>query len=259
MIKHNVLWTGGFDSTYIILSLSRQNVEIQPFYCFDDKRKSINYEYRAIENIYNFLINNKNTKAKLLKPKFIRIDDIEKNEAITNAYHSIRKKTKIGTQYEYLSRLANNYPGLEMGVEKHINGFGGLNNAVSKYGSWICTDGIKYIDKNKSSNDIVLLFGNFIFSIATLTEQDMLNNIHSWEYDDVLNMVWFCHDPINGKPCGLCRPCQQKMEDKMEMLLPIESQQRYKKRKQLKNKYGEFVAKLYFYIYKKLLIFNKLK
>ena len=36
----NVLWTGGFDSTYRIVELSRLNVVVQPYYLLDEKRRS---------------------------------------------------------------------------------------------------------------------------------------------------------------------------------------------------------------------------
>lgn len=40
----SILWTGGWDSTYRVVELSRQKVTIQPIYILDPKRESANYE-----------------------------------------------------------------------------------------------------------------------------------------------------------------------------------------------------------------------
>lgn len=47
----------------------------------------------------------------------------------------------------------------------------------------------------------------------------MLKIIRKWGYEDVMKHIWFCHAPINGKPCGFCHPCEVKMESSMEWLL----------------------------------------
>ena len=59
----------------------------------------------------------------------------------------------------------------------------------------------------------------------------MLRNIKEWGYDDVMRNIWFCYYPVNGKPCGRCRPCQQKMECGMDWLLPPEAHRRYRRYK----------------------------
>ena len=49
-----IFWTGGFDSTFRIVQLSRCNVTIQPYY-ISDNRKSEKNELKAIEQITNIL------------------------------------------------------------------------------------------------------------------------------------------------------------------------------------------------------------
>jgi len=46
-----VLWTGGLDSTYRIVELSRMDVTIQPVYCANPERDSTAMEKYTIERI----------------------------------------------------------------------------------------------------------------------------------------------------------------------------------------------------------------
>ena len=59
----------------------------------------------------------------------------------------------------------------------------------------------------------------------------MLEDFKKWGYEDIMQNVWFCHSPIKGEPCGLCRPCEEKMDSRMSILLPSKAQKRYKKAK----------------------------
>ena len=95
------------------------------------------------------------------------------------------------------------------------------------------------IDRSTSSADCILLFGNMKFPIIDITEEQMVELIHQWDCEDIMKNIWFCHNPINNKPCGFCRPCQQKMESKMEWLLPKDAQNRYYRFKRLTNIFGD--------------------
>ena len=33
------------------------------------------------------------------------------------------------------------------------------------------------------------------------------------KYEDIMNLTWFCHTPIDGKPCGKCNPCRYTIEE----------------------------------------------
>ena len=118
---------------------------------------------------------------------------------------------------------------------------------------------VKYLTKlnNKKYQDIegkFLAIGEHLVEEARKTgflEKAILLE-ESKEYDDyilvsenVMKKIWFCHAPINGIPCGTCRPCQQKMECKMDFLLPKKSQLRYKIFHVIERTIGKSPAKLY--------------
>ena len=54
-------------------------------------------------------------------------------------------------------------------------------------------------------------------------------------------MTWFCAHPINGKPCGLCSPCEGVMQANMGFRLPGRSRILYKVFK--KNPIGRVIDK----------------
>lgn len=156
------------------------------------------------------------------------MDNIKDNNSITCAYQAIRKEIPIGTQYDWLARLAVDFPGIELGIEKPFGEYSGCVDAIERFGrlkqqtdSWV-------IDSEYSTPELNLLFGNFSFPIIQFTELDMVANIKKWHCESIMKQIWFCHSPIAGKPCGKCRPCQQKMECGMEFLLPPKAQQRYR-------------------------------
>lgn len=106
----------------------------------------------------------------------------------------------------------------------------------------VIKDGIGYLDKEKSSNEGKLVLGNFRYPIIEKTEKQMLNIIKQEKYEEIMKHIWFCHRPIDGKPCGICHPCCVKVESGMEFLLPQEAIKRYRKSKKLEKIFGESVA-----------------
>ncbi len=239
----NILWTGGWDSTYRIVELSRQNVTIQPIYCCDPGRKSTQKEMDTMEAIRNALINKEGTIATFLPIISVNIDSIPINEKITNAYKEICKKVKLGSQYEWLAGLSQIYPNLELGLEKpYGDDFSSGNVAISTFGKFKLENGIKVIDCDNSSEECKIIFSRFKFPIVDLTELEMAENIKKWGYEDIMKMIWFCHTPIKGKPCGVCRPCQQKMDNGMNFLINKKGQKRYKIYKFIKRCFGEKIG-----------------
>ena len=42
-----------------------------------------------------------------------------------------------------------------------------------------------------------------------MTKLDMKKYYLEWDCEDIMDLTWFCHTPIKGKPCGWCNPCNQ--------------------------------------------------
>lgn len=229
----NVLWTGGWDSSYRIAELSRKSCTIQPFYVYGDERFSEQYERNAMQTILLKLNKKKNTKATILPIKYIDKKSIPLNQEITESFVEINKETQLGSQHEWLARLAYTYPGLELGTEAAPLEVSNILTAINKYGKLIkdkSSDGY-ILDPENSKKEGILVLGNFKFPIIKKTGNDMRENIIRWGYEDVMKNVWVCHAPIFGKACGFCHPCELKIETGMEFLMPDAALKRYAKRK----------------------------
>lgn len=225
-MKHiNVLWTGGLDSTFRILELSREDVEVQPYYVIDRGRKSVKQEKRAMRRICKDVVNNPSTKCKLLPVVFIKKEEIAQHLETTEAWKHLHDKYELGIQYDWLARfaLANGLQ-LEVGLEKSnrskavaaLTGESQLQKSVDGVIS------VMTIDKSRSTNDACLIFGNLMFpaSLWNCTKEDEVEKYIEWGYDDTVKKTWFCHDPILGLPCGQCHPCQDALNEGMAYRLP---------------------------------------
>src|SRR5699024_7696604 len=121
MSNHKVLWTGGWDSTFRILDLIlNKKVCVQPYYILDEGRKSTKMELNTMDNI----------RTKL---KNIKINDIPKNEEITQAYKVLSSQSHLGSQYDWLARYCedNKISDLELCIHSDDTVEGFIKNDVT--------------------------------------------------------------------------------------------------------------------------------
>ena len=179
MKKAQILWTGGWDSTYRMIELSFRDLTIEPIYVVFESRKSKEKEMKAMEEILEILKKKPRTKAKFLPVKKVFYDEIPNNNEITEAYRRIAKETDLGSQHDWLARLATIYRGMEICIEKGVGDHTPVRDAIYKYGKFKQVKNGEVLDKRHSSKDLMLVFGNFVFPIFQITEQEMVNNIKS--------------------------------------------------------------------------------
>lgn len=206
----NVLWTGGLDSTARIVELSRKNLTIQPYYVIDPTRKSSIYEKKAMTNIREYLLNDTKTIAKIMPVKEIVFDDIDKDFEITSSWKILYKKYRVGSQYDYLARYAKQHGIiLEVGVEK---GDGRAQTSIhmeSKMIPYEDETGLNFkISKDVSSTDTWNLYQYFTFPLWEKNKHAEVKMMNDLGCGDIVDMTWFCHSPLFGKPCGHCNPCK---------------------------------------------------
>lgn len=255
MKKDNIkycFYTGGWDSTYMILYYLINGYKVKPIYIIDKNRKSYVKEEETINVIIEKINEISPYKNNLLEIEKIELSSINVSSDIEESYKKIKSKVYIGTQYPWLSEIAKKYGNVSIGIEKPSGEYSGCVEAIKTFGALKKIDNISVIDKKKSKVELVDLMGNFSFPIIDITEKEMIDNIKKWEFEDIMKQIWFCHNPINNMPCGLCRPCEQKMECDMNFLLPKKAQKRYYFSKKLKKICGFKIADLYKKIIRKI-------
>ncbi len=153
------------------------------------------------------------SEKRLKETKVIQINEIKENNNILRSYNKLYNKTFIGGQYEWLGRLSKEIGELELCVHKDDKAHYFLEKNVK------CEKDINgdfyIIDKEKSDGDIANVFENFKFPILEYTKVQMMEEIKEKGFYEIMLNTWFCHNPKNGKPCGMCNPCTYTIEEGM--------------------------------------------
>ena len=241
----SIFWTGGWDSSYRVVELSRQKVTVQPIYILDDTRASNERELEAIKTITEMLQGREETQAEILPVKIIRVQDIPENPEITGFVKTLMAEYGWGIQHEWTARVALMYPMIEMCIEKVTKGYMPTRKLIADHGSLKMSAHGWVIDTENSDETLIAALGNITLPIFETTELDMLENIKAWGYEDVMSHIWFCHRPINGEPCGLCSPCHTKYDSNMGFLLSNKAKKRCKRAAQVEKIFGKRVADRY--------------
>lgn len=222
MSEYRVLWTGGWDSTFMLIKVL-SNIQlgggyVVPVYILDRDRGSYKYELKAMDSIHKML-KDRSFPNILADIVIIHKEDIPANENLTAVSKRCSLRYRLGSQYDWLSRYAESTGGLVcLGLEN-----GPRSIAISSMDvegvSFINTSLGKIVNANSGKSDLTEIFSHFVFPIIDDSEISMKNWVRENDFEDVMSHIWFCHDPIGGEPCGLCNPCLEKYGSGMGYLL----------------------------------------
>lgn len=226
-VEINLLWTGGLDSTFRICELSRENIVINPIYVLEE-RKSRELEIRSMKKILELLKNNNKTKAKINDLKIIDLNIIPADPKIFDAWKSLNCDYKLGSQYEYFSRISSLLGKMEIGLEKsnRSKAYNVLekegNLQLNTYSNNEHKMKLQYWEIGRNASERVnLIFKNLLFPahLFTLTKEEEYKILLKMGLKSVFNLTWFCHDPIFNRPCGHCNPCKDALNEGMSWRL----------------------------------------
>ena len=181
----NLLFTGGFDSTFRLCQLSRmEGVTVQPLYLlFTPMRANEKKEIEAQEKIISLLKEKPETKAVILSPIRINEKDLPVEPEYDDAYIKWRPSQRIPGQYRSLGKLALLYSPLEVGREGPTlrNRQRGLK--VGKTRKFLEDHGVKFIEQADGSvltnfkhaePGLEMLFGRYRYPILGIPETAMV-------------------------------------------------------------------------------------
>jgi len=211
----NLLWTGGWDSTFQLLQLLLiYKSNVVPYYLIHEDRHSTGMELKTIIKIKNYLLEKFPHTKDLLRPvQYFAVNDLVHDDKIANAYKSIQKEKHIGWQYEWLAFLCKEIEiyDMQLSVEKSL--FPLENHWDLDIEKMLIADNensqIQYIidSKHRETNEYQL-FKYFSFPIIKITKKEMSKISADKGWNEIMQMTWFCHNPTNDKkPCGKCKPC----------------------------------------------------
>lgn len=229
MEPHHILWTGGYDSTFVLCYyfIIRQE-PVQPIYLMcgnmDSKlgivgRNNQAKELETMKLIRRRLLARYPEQTGLLYPT-IYVTSVKKNNIVTRAFQKLHRRNKYFsrdvTQYERIARFSLDWqrPVL-VGLEQCGTG---LDEATQGHrmgeGQWeLCQ--IKSESMLPSNHkELYQVFRNIRFPICHLTKEEMkLISLRSGSYFyDMLLDSWSCWFPRpDGSACNECQMCTNRI------------------------------------------------
>ncbi len=226
----NLLWSGGWDSTFRLCDLLLvQGRRVRLYYVIDPGRKSVAQEINAMQRIRKRLqerIASFNTR--LLSMQVVWLWEIAPESSMTSRYESLRRRFKsFGPQYEWLGRFVaeQGIGDLELSIES--NSFRPNGPLWSALESMLVEEDANFrLCDNPSDSDFEF-FRSFRFPLIRTTKLEMMSYAKEHGFDDIMLQSWFCHTPRNGRPCGVCHPCHFALTEGMSRRVPLSGKVRY--------------------------------
>lgn len=227
----DLLWTGGWDSTFRLIELARAGKVIQPYYISNQDRGSLPKELRVMTKLRDE-VNERFASGVVKDIEVFNKEDIAIYDDIAHSYRSLLKRGWVGDQYVYIASFARmqKISYLELSIERAALGDRQRTNIPCVENTVVDSLGRRVISE-KAPSDLFGLFGDFSFPVVTLTKDDMRRQAEQWGALDLLNQTWFCHNPFRGKPCGTCNPCVHTLESGLAYRFSAVSLVRYRIKK----------------------------
>lgn len=215
----NILWTGGWDSSFRLLQASICEAAIvQPHYVIDHRRRSVHCEVKAMANIKDRLAERfPDARHRILPTVFYERCEIPENAAISASHAALLAHSYLGTQYEWISRLAasGRIARLELSVHRDDRAHVFLRDVVSRDAHG------HYSLAPDAAGPAATLFKGLVFPLFDMTKLEMADVARRHAFADILELTWFCADPDrNMQPCGACGPCRYAIGEGLARRVP---------------------------------------
>jgi hypothetical protein len=219
----NLLWTGGWDSTFRLLQLLLlRRVPVVPHYLEDPTRASTSIELQTMADIVDRLHHAYPHTRELLQPlRTTAVTDISVDPEIAAALHEIRRRSFIGSQYGWLPAFCkhNRIEWMELGV--HIDDK--VRALVRPYAmEFEHPAGFRSIRVDPGHADVpeYRLFRYFSFPLFDIDKVGIAREAEAQGWGALMDMTWFCHTPVRGRACGICAPCMYTIEEGLARRVP---------------------------------------
>jgi hypothetical protein len=205
----DLLWTGGWDSTYRLLDLVlRKSRTVAPHYVVDPDRSGTIQELRAMRAIRQEAAKSDRAAAdRILPTRITLVDSIAADAATSEKFTRLRNRSYLGIQYEWLARLTKQQAidGLELCIHADDRAEAFVRDYVEHVAD---ADGETYWRvRPEHLHEDIGLFGSFRFPLLNLTKCEMREAAAAAGFQRLMALTWFCHSPIQGRACGVCAPC----------------------------------------------------
>lgn len=209
-----LLWTGGWDSSFRLMQLLLVQCRVvRPVYVLNPERRSTMQELESMHRMLGELRSRLGNRGALGALEVHLRSDYSPTAELQALYQGILARgIWIGSQYVYLAAVAEalGWTGVEICMQAHDDGPTPLHRLVF-------TDTAGTLSDTPEAQ----LFRYFSFPVLNTTKPEMAAIAREHGFMDLLSQRWFCHDPLHGKACGRCRPCQLANRDGVDFANPV--------------------------------------
>jgi len=221
----NLLWTGGWDSTFQLLRLlMAHRRSVTPFYLMDPTRPSTRIEIQTMECIRERLVRDDPHAGQLLAPSQISsVADLAPDTEVTRIFQGTLKEKFMGNQYDWLARFCKQrgIDDMELCIHRDDKAHAVIESFVIEH---VDEDGYRTyrFDPAHGATREFALFGRFSFPLFDLSKLQMAQVAAEHGWKDIMEMTWFCHRPgKDQRPCGRCNPCLYTIEEGLGWRIPM--------------------------------------
>lgn len=212
----NLLWTGGWDSTFRLMSLiTNYSCQVQPYYLIDPIRRSWKIEIETIEKIMEACAKDSaKYKGSILQPVIVDREHFSEDMEIQAMFEALKTTRHVGSQITWLACFTKKegIKNLEIGAHREDTAHFFLDGHVIEYNGFPTKTFI--LGPNENNN--LLLYKDFEFPLFDMTKTQMESIAREQNFSEIMEMTWFCFQPLKGVfPCGICNPCQCTIEEGM--------------------------------------------
>lgn len=219
----NLLWTGGWDSTFRLLQLLLlERVPVVPHYLEDPTRASTQTELRTMARIGDHLRETYPHTSALLQPlRVAAVSSIAEDPEIIGALNEIRTRVFIGSQYAWLPAFCKRHAiaDMELGVHVDDKVQALLRSFAMEFEHPAGYRSIR-VDPRHADTAEFRLFRYFSFPLFHIDKVGMDRQAQAEGWGAIMDMTWFCHTPVRGRPCGICAPCVYTIEEGLARRVP---------------------------------------
>lgn len=230
----NLLWTGGWDSSFRLLELALVHKKmVQPYYIIDSNRRSVSNELKAMSKIKHDLnVLNPEAFTRILPTVFKEIDEIKKDVKIIGSFQSLKKTGDLSPQYEWLACYAKELgiSDLEISYEKEISDPENTTRLLtSPHLNKLNTSAgeIYRLNEEIKESEVFDVYGRFHFPVYFTTKFQMQELAKKAGFFEILKHSWFCLMPVHNQPCGKCHPCRAVYLEGLKWRLPFSAKLRF--------------------------------
>jgi hypothetical protein len=220
----NLLWTGGWDSTFRLLQLLLlHRVPVIPYYLEDPTRASTQIELQTMRRISDHLHSAYPHTRELLRPmRVAAVADISEDTEIADALREIRKRTYLGSQYVWLPAFCKHNEIVDMELGVHVDDkVQALLRSLAVEFEHPCGFRSMRVDPRHADSPEFRLFRYFNFPLFHIDKVGIGRQAEAEGWNATMDMTWFCHTPVRGKPCGFCAPCVYTIAEGLAHRVPI--------------------------------------